>query len=99
MHTLKSSVFFTLLLALFLVSPAFAAVKKAPAKMQVDASTIKAKKFDARAIEQFKKDKAFNYTGAAVDNRELLWSRFWHWLWNKLFGWIDDATLGGKIFK
>jgi hypothetical protein len=85
---------FVLILVLSLPDSAFPANKKLPAKVRIDTSRIQAKKFNAGALQHFRSDKDFDYSGDAVNQGESLWSRFWHWLWNVLFGWVGRAGFG-----
>jgi ABC-type dipeptide/oligopeptide/nickel transport system permease component len=99
MLKLKPAVFFTLILAIFLGSTSFVAIKKLPAKAQIDTSKIQVKSFDSNAIKKLLEDKDFNYTDAHNAGQPSFWERFWNWLWNILFGWIDKSTIGGSIMK
>jgi len=74
-----------------------AAVKKVPAQERIDSSKIQVKKFDAGAVNKFRTDKHFNYNEAQDDTS--LWTRFWAWVWNKLFGWIKYTRYGGTVLE
>lgn len=73
------------------------AVKKTPARERMDTSRIQVKKFDAHAVNKFRTDKDFNYTEAQDDTS--LWTRFWAWVWDKLFGWLKYTKYGGPILS
>ena len=99
MIKLKPGFFFPLILMLFLINTSFVVIKKMPAKTRIDTSKIQVKKFDSSAIKKFLEDKDFNYTDAHNAGIPSFWERFWNWLWNILFGWIDKTTVGGSIMK
>jgi len=84
---------------IFLGCISFAAIRKTPARMRIDTSKIQVKKFDASAINKFRADKDFDYNNTHYVGQPSLWDRFWNWLWNILFGWIDQTTVGGSIMK
>lgn len=88
---------FVLISALILPGIAFAAEKKMPAKMHIDSSKIQVRQFDANAIQHFRSDKDFDYTGDAVNQGQSFWTRFWNWLWNVLFGWVRRAGVGNFL--
>ena len=72
-------------------------VKKIPAQERIDTSKIQVKKFDTASLNKFRVDKHFNYNEAQDDTS--LWTRFWAWVWNKLFGWINLTGIGGTILE
>jgi hypothetical protein len=95
---------FTLIIALFVLNTAYAGAKKPgakklPAQERVDTSKIQAKKFDANAINKFRADKDFNYSENLDGGQPSLWSRFWLWVWNKLFGWLKYTKYGGTVLE
>ena len=97
------AIYYTLVITLFLFTTANAGtkkpvVKKLPAVLCTDTSTINVRKFNAAAINKFKADKAFNYN-ETPGPQDSLWDRFWAWVWNKLFGWIKFSTYGGKVIE
>lgn len=88
----------TVVFNFFSLSTFSAVVKKAPAVTKVDTSKITFKKFDAQALDKYRQDKDFNYSGEAT-GQPSFWDIFWNWLWNLLFGWIDKTTYGGVVIK
>jgi len=98
-----------LILALLLTASAHTGIKKPAAKMHVvknapaiicmDASKIDIKKFSADSLNKFRADKDFNYNDYAGAGEMSLWSRFWHWVWDKLFGSIFRLRYAGVIFE
>ncbi len=94
--------FFAFIIALMFFNMARAGVKKTvvkkvPAQERLDTSKIQIKKFDAAAVDKFRADKNFNYNEAQDDTS--LWTRFWAWVWDKLFGWLKYSRYGGTILE
>jgi len=103
-HMHKFNAFFTLIVALLFLNTVYAGdkkivVKKSPAIVQFDTSKIQVNKFDAHALNKFKTDPDFNYNDDPDAGQPSLWSRFWAWVWNKLFGWMRRVPYSGTIVK
>lgn len=98
MLKLTLSGLFTLLLVSILFSTGYTAVKKQPLKIRVDSSKVEIKKFDAKAIDKFKADKDFNYSGKST-GEPTLWEILWNWFWNTLSRWFSKIPFGGSILK
>lgn len=88
----------TFLLVSFLFFSGFAAAKKQPLKVRIDSSKIDVRKFDAKAIDKFKADKDFNYSGKSV-GEPTFWEILWDWFWNTLNWWFSKIPFGGSILK
>ena len=99
MQRLVAVVFLTLIFSFLQLSSAFAVKKKEPAKMHLDTSKIRVKKFDAHAIAKYKADKDFDYTGDANRAEQSLWSRFWNWIWDTISDWFSHIPYSGVFLK
>ncbi len=83
------------LLLFLLVNASFitpkSVVKKALPVLQTDSSTIKIRKFDIVALNEYRQQRDFKYTdnpGEAVS----LWDQFWRWFWYQV-----DNLMAGKV--
>jgi len=92
------SALITFVLVSFLFFTGVAAVKKQPLKIRIDSTKVEVKKFDAKAIEKFKADKDFNYSGKSV-GEPTIWDILWDWFWNTLSRWFSKIPFGGSILK
>ncbi|MEO6632642.1 MAG: DUF4129 domain-containing protein [Mucilaginibacter sp.] len=84
--------------ALLLVSNAFAAPKKAPLKVDTDTSKVVVKHFNQKALDTYKADSDFNYTGQGI-GKPSLWEQFWNWVWYGISKLFNRIPFGGKILK
>lgn len=98
MHKFIPAFFIALLMTVFLTGTPCAAVKKAHAIVRTDTSKIDVKQFDAKAINNYHKDKDFNYSGEAV-GQPTFWERFWNWLWGKIMQLFGKVPFAGPFLK
>jgi len=98
MHKYIPAFLITLLLTVFLTGQLHAAEKKMHAIVRTDTSKIEAKQFDAKAINNYHKDKDFNYSGEAV-GQPSFWERFWNWLWGKIMRLFGKVPFAGSFLK
>jgi len=105
-----ATIFFTLIIAACLTNAGYAVAKKpvvkavhiankVPARLIIDTSKIQAKQFNANAINKYKADKEFDYTDNAGAGMPSFWHRFWHWVWEKLFGWLRRSPYAGSVIE
>ncbi|HZY38723.1 MAG TPA: DUF4129 domain-containing protein [Mucilaginibacter sp.] len=81
--------FYLIILFSLFCSVSFAGAKqRRGAKIVNDTSHVNIRSFNKDAIEKFKSDKDFDYSGTGAAYRETLWARFWNWLWRKIFSGI-----------
>lgn len=85
-------------LAIYMPAPGFAANKSAPARIKLDTTKFVVKHFDAKALDNYRHDKDFNYTGEAV-GEPTFWDIFWNWLWGKIYALFDGIPYAGSFFK
>ncbi len=84
----------------FVIVTAFAGAKpKSPAKIVTDTSRVVVRAFDQKAIQKYKADKDFDYSGNGVVPHQTLWARFWAWLWRWLGDRIGSIPNGGAIIE
>jgi hypothetical protein len=69
--------------------------KKAPLPLYRDTSNINVKHFDQAALNNFKKDPAFNYSDHEGAGELSLFEKIMLWLKNFLFGWTRHAHIDG----
>lgn len=86
------------IVTLFSISAKGVITKKTPAKIQADNSNIELRKFDAGALNQYRKQKEFNYTGQAT-GQPSFWQRLWYWFWSKVSGLFSGVPYSGEILK
>ena len=82
----------------FLGDAVYAAVKKTPAKLQKDSSTVVVKSFDRTSLSKYHNNRDFNYNGPN-DDAPSIWDRFWRWFWNKSFGRLNISPLAGVLLQ
>jgi hypothetical protein len=87
---LRRPLFFLSIVYLLLLSGyGFAATKPKPVtKIVTDASKIAVRPFNREAIEKYKSDKDFDYSGNGAAYQESWWSRFWRWVDEKIYSGI-----------
>jgi hypothetical protein len=91
-------VFLMALLFSLVFNAGFAAAKKIPAKILADSTKLVVKKFDAKALERLKADKAYNYNGQST-GEESLWDVFWNWVWYHIGQIFKAIPFSGTVFK
>jgi hypothetical protein len=89
-----------LFLIFFVMGTAFAGANpKSPAKIVSDTSRILVRSFDQKAIQKYKANRDFDYSGNGVVPHQSLWSRFWAWLWRWLGDRIGSVPGGAAIVE
>jgi hypothetical protein len=58
--------------------------------LRIDSSKVQVRSFNNDAIQQYTKDKDFQYDEGKLAEMSL-WSRFWHWIW----GLLSAGVAGG----
>ena len=88
------------LVLLFVVScgDAFAASKKTPLKVITDTSKISTRHFNQKALDNYKADKDFNYSGQSI-GKPSLWQRFWAWVWYHITRLFNSIPFSGTALK
>ncbi|SDF33310.1 protein of unknown function [Mucilaginibacter pineti] len=94
---LKQLFAFLLVIYCFLLcDTAFAAVKKTPARLQKDSSTVVVKGFNDKALNKYHSSESFNYEGPGLSEPSA-WDRFWAWFWNTLFRKVGGPVIGNIL--
>ena len=68
--------------------------KKQALRLHIDTAAMALQRFDKHAINKFKSNKDFDYSGDGVGSEPSLWDRFWAWFWEKVF---SGFAHGGSI--
>src|SRR4051812_29629217 len=76
-------------------TPAKAVVKTSVAVVQLDTVKPALRSFNRQVLEQYKKDKDFDYTDKNKEN-ESWWDRFWRNFWNWLAELFGDRSAPEK---
>ena len=76
----------------------FAAKKSTPAKVIIDTTKIVVKHFDSKAIDNYRHDKDFIYSGEAV-GEPTLWDKCMKWLWSKILSLFERIPYAGSFLK
>ena len=85
-----------LLIIGFLMMLVFGAHAYEP-QMAKDSSKVTLRKFDEKAIQKYRTQKAFIYDDVAPQS-ESLWSRFWRWFWG-IINRVFSGKISGKIIN
>lgn len=75
-------------------------VKKNHVALNIDSTVIKARSFNNPALQQYAKQKDFQYTEAPAG--QSWWGRFWQWIWGileRIFGKIFSGPATWFLFK
>jgi hypothetical protein len=70
-------------LFLLFITVLFACTAAAQQRVQFDTSVVEARSFSKSDVDEFKKDKAFQYEGSKEPVKSW-WDRFWSWVWYKI---------------
>jgi len=89
---------FFVLLMVMVCGNAFAATKKTPLKIISDTSKISARHFDQKALDKYKADKDFDYSGQSI-GKPSVWQRFWSWVWYQVGRLFDSIPYSGTALK
>ena len=99
MQRLFALLLLLLLFAVQLNAKSLAAPKKNAAKVVIDIGTVQVKKFNAAALDKYKADKDFNYSGKTDIGEPSLWERFWNWVWDIVGGLFEKIPYSGIIIR